>query len=152
MSTLQQAPAAQQTATANKFTFTYDEAATEIVFFPNRPGPIIVGQPPGGPELTYHGPEGNFTFFSDKISIQDGPLGSLISVILGPVEILGGTEHFLRFVLLLPPVNMGDTKKQLFHTFGIKTATTSGGTSPGAQLKYTVIPLKGFAEIVPLPF
>jgi hypothetical protein len=151
MSTLQQAPTAQGTATANRFTFTYDEAATEIVFFPNRPGPIVVGQPQTGPELTYQGPEGNFTFFSDKIDIEDEPLGSLISVILGPIEIIGGMEHFLRFVLLLPPVNMGDTKKQSFHTFGIKTATASGGTTVGAQIKYTVIPLEGLAEIVVLP-
>jgi hypothetical protein len=151
MSTLQQAPAAQPTAAADRFTFTYDSAATEIVFFPNRPGPIVVGQPPTGPELTYKGPEGSFTFFSDKIDSQNGPLGSLISVILGPIEIFGGTKHFLRFSLLLPPVNMGDTKKQSFHTFGIKTETTTGGTTDGAQLKYSVIPLKGLAEIVPLP-
>jgi hypothetical protein len=72
-------------------------------------------------------------------------------VILGPIEIFGGTEHFLRFSLLVPPVNMGDTKKQAFHTYGIKTETTSGGTSVGAQLKYSVISLKGLAEIVLLP-
>lgn len=151
MSTLQEAPAAEQTAPANKFTFTYDADTTEIVFFPNRPGPIIVGQPPAGPELSYNGPEGSFTFFSDKIDIQSGPLGSLISVILGPIEIFGGTKHFLRFSLLLPQVNMGDTKKQSFHTFGVKTETTTGGTTAGAQLKYSVIPLKGLAEIVILP-
>jgi hypothetical protein len=151
MSTLQQAPAAQPTAVADRFTFTHNDPATEIVFFPNRPGPIVAGQPPG-PELTYKGPEGSFTFFSDKIDSQSGPLGSLISVILGPIEIFGGTEQFLRFSLLLPPVNMGDTKNQSFHTFGIKTETTSGGTTVGAQLKYSVIPLKGVAEIVPLPF
>jgi hypothetical protein len=151
MSTLQQAPAAEQTAAANEFTFTNDADTTEIVFFPNRPGPIIVGQPLTGPELIYNGPEGSFTFFSDKIDIQSGPLGSLISVILGPIEIFGGTEHFLRFSLLVPPVNMGDTKKQSFHTYGIKTKTTSGGTSVGAQLKYSVIALKGLAEIVLLP-
>jgi hypothetical protein len=151
MSTLQQAPAAEQTAAANKFTFTHDADTTEIVFFPNRPGPIIVGQPLTGPELTYNGPVGSFTFFSDKIDIQSGPLGSLISVILGPIEIFGGTEHFLRFSLLVPPVNMGDTKKQSFQTYGIKTKTTSGGTSVGAQLKYSVIALKGLAEIVLLP-
>jgi len=70
---------------------------------------------------------------------------------LGPIEIFGGTEHFLRFSLLLPPVNMWDTKKQSFHNFGIKTETTSGGTSVGAQLKYSVIALKALAEIVLLP-
>jgi hypothetical protein len=75
MSTLQQAPAVEQTATATKFTFTHDADATEIVFFPKRPGPIIVGQPSTGPELTYNGPEGSFTFFSDKIDIQRRPLG-----------------------------------------------------------------------------
>jgi hypothetical protein len=151
MSTLQNFPAAQQTASANEFTFTHDGGTTEVVFFPKRPGPIGQGQPATGPELTYKGPEGSFTFFSDKIDIQNGSLGLLISVTLGAIEIFGGTEHFLRFSLILPPVNMGETKKQSFHTFGIKTATTTGGVSDGAQLKYTVVPLKGLAEIVILP-
>jgi hypothetical protein len=141
----------QQTLTANEYTFTHDEGATLIFYFPNRPGPILQGQPATGPELTYKDPEGSFTFFSDKIEIENGPLGSLISVILGPIEILGGTEHFLRFSLALPPVNMGETKKQSFYTFGVKTATTTGGVSDGAQLKYTVVPLKGLAEIIALP-
>jgi hypothetical protein len=52
---------------------------------------------------------------------------------------------------VLPPVNMGETKKQSFHTLGVKTATTVGGVSDGAQLKYTVIRLKGLAEIAILP-
>jgi hypothetical protein len=150
MSTLQESPTVTQTAVANEYTFTHDEGTTEIVFFPRKPGPIIVGQP-AGPELTYKGPEGSFTFLSDAIDIQNGPLGSLISVVLGPTEIFGGTSHFLRFSLLLPPVNMGERKKQSFHTFGVKTATTTGGVSDGAQLKYTVVALKGLAEIVILP-
>lgn len=151
MSTQQVTTTAQSAVSANKYTFTYDQGTTQIVFFPNRPGPILQGQPANGPELTYKGPEGSFTFFSDKIESQSGPLGSLISVILGPIEIFGGTEHFLRFTLVLPPVNMGDTKKQSFHTFGVKTQTTTGGNSDGAQLKYIVVPLKGLAEIVILP-
>jgi hypothetical protein len=151
MSTQEVTMTAQQAASANEYTFTHDQGATLITFFPNRPGPILQGQPPTGPELAYKGPEGSFTFFSDKIEVQSGPLGSLISVILGPIEILGGTEHFLRFTLVLPPVNMGDTKKQSFHTFGVKTQTTTGGVSDGAQLEYTVVPLKGLAEIVILP-
>jgi len=150
MSTLQEAPITQPTVTANEYTFTHDGGTTEIVFFPHKPGPIIVGQPTG-PELTYKGPEGSFTFLSNQIEIQNDPLGSLISVILGGIEIFGGTEHFLRFSLVLPPVNMGETKKQSFHTFGVKTATTTGGVSDGAQLKYTVVPLRGLAEIVILP-
>ena len=151
MSTLQESPTAQQTVAANEYTFTHDEGTTEIVFFPNRPGPILQGQPAAGPELTYKGPEGSFTFFSDKIDIQNGPLGSLISVIIGSIEIFGGTEHFLRFSLVLPPINMGEAKKQSFYTFGVKTATTTGGVGDGAQLKYTVVRLKGLAEIVILP-
>jgi hypothetical protein len=150
MSTQQESTTVQQTVKADRYTFTHDEDATQIVFFPNRPGPVIVGQP-GGPELTYKGPEGSFTFFSDKIQIESGALGSLISVILGPIAIFGGTQSFLRFSLVLPPVNMGETRRQSFNTFGVKTETTTGGTSDGAQLKYTVVPLKGLAEIVPLP-
>jgi hypothetical protein len=151
MSTQQQTTTTSQAVSANEYTLTDDQGSTQIVFFPNRPGPILQGQPANGPELTYSGPEGASTFFSDKIEIQSGALGSLISVILGPIEIFGGVENFLRFTLVLPPVNMGDTKKQSFHTFGVKTQTTSGGASEGAQLKYTVVPLKGLAEIVILP-
>jgi hypothetical protein len=36
-------------------------------------------------------------------------------------------------------------------SFGVKTATTTGGVSDGAQLKYTLIRLKALAEIVILP-
>ena len=151
MSTLKESTTAQQTAAANEYTFTHDGGTTEIVYFPNRPGPIEKGEPATGPELRYKGPEGSFTFFSDKIDFQNGSLGLLISVTLGAIEIFGGTERFLRFSLILPPVNMGETKKQSFHTFGVKTATTTGGVSDGAQLKYTVVPLKGLAEIVILP-
>jgi hypothetical protein len=151
MSTQLEPTTAQKTASANRYTLTHDQSATQIVFFPNRPGPMLQGQPATGPELTYKGPEGNFTFFSDKIELQTGPLGSLISVILGAIKIFGGTQQFLRFSLVLPPVNMGETKKQSFETFGVKTATTTGGTSDGAQLEYTVVPLKGLAEIVVLP-
>ena len=144
MSTLQESPTAQQTAAANEYTFTHDEGTTEIVFFPNRPGPIVQGQPAIGPELTYKGPEGSFTFFSDKIDIQNGPLGSLISVILGPIECFGGTEHFLRFSLVLPPVNMGETKRQSFQYLWSqardhyrrsqrrRTAQIYGGSTQGA--------------------
>ena len=63
MSTLQESTTAQQTRVANEFTFTHDEGTTEIVYFPNRPGPIVKGEPATGPELRYKGPEGSFTFF-----------------------------------------------------------------------------------------
>lgn len=151
MSTLQEPTTPQQTVSANKYTLTHNQGATQIVFFPNRPGPILHGQPATDPELTYKGPEGSFTFFSDKIEIQNGPLGSLISVILGAIKIFSGTQQFLKFSLVLPPVNMGETRKQAFHTFGVKTATTTGGLSDGAQLEYSVVPLTGLAEIVGLP-
>jgi hypothetical protein len=151
MSTLQESTTALSKVAADEYTFTNNEGTTEIVYFPNRPGPIEKGEPATGPELRYQGSEGSFTFFSDEIDIQNGALGSLISVILGPIEIFGGTEHFLRFSLVLPPVNMGETKKQSFYTFGVKTETTTGGVSDGAQLKYSVVHLKGLAEIVGLP-
>ena len=41
------------------------EGTTEVVYFPNRPGPIEKSEPATGPELRYKGPEGSFTFFSD---------------------------------------------------------------------------------------
>jgi hypothetical protein len=50
----------------NELTHTHDEGTTEIVFLPNRPGPIVLGQPATGPELTYKSPEGSFTSLAIK--------------------------------------------------------------------------------------
>jgi hypothetical protein len=143
MSTLQEST----TAVANEYTFTHDEGTTLIVFYPNRPGPILQGEPETGPELRYKGVEGTFTFFSDRIEIQDSPLGSLISVLLKPNVGAGG----LTFTLVLPPVNMGAKKKETFYTLGIKTTSIGNIIAEGAQRTYTVLHLKGLAEIAILP-
>ena len=143
MSTLQEST----TAVANEYTFTHDESTPLIVFYPNRPGPILQGEPETGPELRYKGVEGAFTFFSDRIEIQDSPLGSLISVLLKPNVGAGG----LTFTLVLPPVNMGAKKKETFYTLGIKTTSIGNIIADGAQRTYTVLHLKGLAKIAILP-
>jgi hypothetical protein len=136
---------------ANAYTFTHSKDATEIVYFPHRLGLLERGESAIGAELRYKGPEGFFTFLSDEMDIREGPIGSLISVTLGGTEISGGSENFLRFSLVLPPVKMGETKQQSLQTFGIKTFTTTGGITEGAQYKYSLLQLKGLAEIVGPP-
>jgi hypothetical protein len=129
---------------ANKFTFTGDQ--THITFFPQTPGPIVIGHE--GSELIYEGPEGNFTFFGKDISRQESHLGTLLTVTLRR-----GIDGFnLTLTLLLPPI-VGVTRDNpvTFETLAIKA--TSGMIPPraGAQLTYVVVPLTGKAEDVILP-
>src|SRR5512135_193205 len=63
---------------ANEFTFTGDR--TSITFFPQTPGPVIVGHEGG--ELRYQGPEGDLTFFGQQITRLDSALGTLLTVAL----------------------------------------------------------------------
>src|SRR5258708_8373175 len=139
MSTLQEST----TASAKEFTFTHDEGTTLIVFYPNRPGPIRQGEPATGPELRYKGVEGTFTFFSDRIEIQDSPLGSLISVLLKPNVGAGG----LPFTLVLPPVNMGAKKKETFHTIGLKTPTVGNILTNAPHRTCMALQRNGLAKI-----
>ena len=48
------------TQQANKFTFTDDNSTTQIVYYPDSPGPLSPGGP--GSEVDYQGSEGSFTF------------------------------------------------------------------------------------------
>lgn len=138
----------QRTRSANKFTFTDSTGITKIVFFPQSlmPSPV---QSSGGSQLDYQGLEGQFIFSGNEIDQQRSLLGSLISVTLKPNLDAGG----LDFTLLLPPVNLGEQKRQEFETVAIKTKSQGRVINPvGAELTYEVLNLKGVAENVILPF
>lgn len=136
-----------QTDGATRFTFRDHHHSTRIIFYPNRPGPISHAEPHTGPKLDYKGVEGTFTFFSDRIEIQDSPIGSLITV---PLEnsIDSGA---LTFTLALPPVNMAGAEKQTFDAVGIKTKSFGLLRRDGAMLIDTAICLQAVAEDVRLP-
>jgi hypothetical protein len=130
---------------ANKFSFTDVNKTTQIVFFPQEPGPITL---PGGPQLNYEGVEGNFIFRgSNEVEQQDGPLGSLFTVVLEKTIDAGA----LTLTLVLPPVNLAGKKQQIFETVAIKTKSFGILPREGARLTYEVLYLNGLAEVAILP-
>jgi hypothetical protein len=134
----------QPTAGANRFTFRDEKGTTQVVFFPEAPGPLPKG---AHSRLDYKGPEGGFTFTRDQVVSQDSPLGLLITVTLARSIDAGA----LTFTLALPPVNMAGKKKQTFDTVAVKTKSFGILPREGAKLIDTAICLEGVAEIVPLP-
>lgn len=147
MTQQEQTNTVQQTETANKFVFTDYEGITHVVFFPQAPGPIPSDPAKRGARLDYSGVEGSFTFLGEQIENQAGPLGSLITVALEKSI----DAEALTFSLALPPVNMADKKEQGFDTVAIKTKSFGLLIKEGARLVYTVVPLRGVAEVAILP-
>src|SRR5947209_2959150 len=141
--------------TANLFTFTDESGSMQLTYYPHAPGPLIVGQPSGGPRLTYQGPEGSFVFpdapdsGSEHINVQqESPLGPYVSVVLVPTS----DDIAVTLTVLLPPINLAGQDSQDFETVAIKT-TSYGETlsREGALLTYEVIGLQGTAQHVLLP-
>lgn len=129
---------------ANKVTFTGDR--TTITFFPQTPGPLVVGH--AGGELRYEGPEGSFTNFGADIERTDSPLGFVLTVVLRPDDDTGQ----LDLSVLLPRV-IGVTRGApvTFATLAIKTTRRGFIATPGPGLGYDVLPLSATAEDVILP-
>ena len=142
---LGEAPAQDQPpAGANRFTFRDEKGTTQVVFFPEAPGPLPKG---AHSRLDYNGPEGSFTFTRDQVASQDSPLGLLITVALERSIDAGA----LTFTLVLPPVNMAGKKKQTFDTVAVKTKSFGILPREGARLLDTAMGLEGVAESVILP-
>jgi hypothetical protein len=132
---------------ANLFTFTGDR--THIVYFTDTPGPIIIGQEGG--KLDYQGIEGNFTFFGRDISLQESPLGTLLTVTLKLMDDTGG----LTLTVLVPRVFGASVETRntvTFETIAIKASSRGFVVGEGVELAYTIIPLLGTGknEIQPL--
>ncbi|AVH62137.1 hypothetical protein CDG77_29435 [Nostoc sp. 'Peltigera membranacea cyanobiont' 213] len=133
---------------ANQYTFTDPIKTTEIVFFPQAPGPVRVDDPPKASQLIYHGPSGELTFRGKEIRKQKSALGLLITVTLEPNFDRGQLE----LTLVLPTVNLENGQKQNFDTVAIKARGLGRVINrAGSELTYLVLPLKGVAEQVPLP-
>jgi hypothetical protein len=133
---------------ANQYTFTDPIRTTEIVFFPQAPGPVRVDDPRGASQLIYRGPSGELTFRGKEIRKQKSALGLLITVTLEP----NFDQGQLELTLVLPTVNLENGQKQNFDTVAIKARGLGRVINrAGAELTYLVLPLKGVAENVPLP-
>jgi hypothetical protein len=132
----------------NQYTFSDGEGARRVVFYPAAPGPLVPGEPKGGAELEYNGPEGQFRFRGNKVHQEQNLFGTLISVVIRINADAGG----LKFALALPAVHLGTEKKQEFKTIGIMVHSRGRPIKPaGAELTYEVIQLDGLAEKAMLP-
>lgn len=142
-----------QYPTPNMFTFTDDSGSIQITYYPQAPGPLILGRPSGGPRLEYQGPEGTFVFPDASPGQQHinvlgaSPFGSLVSVTLPPTSDAKTTT----LTLFLPPINLAGKDEQDFETVAIKTTSYGMPSKEGALLTYEVIPLQGTARHVLLP-
>jgi hypothetical protein len=139
-----------QQAEANQFTFSDANDTTQIVYYPQAPGPVV-GQL--SPQLRYSGPEGNFTFRNGvaadgNVETQASPLGQLITVVLKKSIDAGA----LTLILVLPSVNLAGQSEQDFDTVAIKTRSYGILPREGALQTYEVVYLDGKAAQVILPF
>lgn len=135
------------TTQAKRFTLSDRDSKTKINFFPQSPGPVRPGK---DSQLNYQGPEGGFTFRGEEITQQQSRIGLLITVTLQSDAADAGE---IALTLVLPPVNLAGKKAQELETIAIKTRSFGFVVDrSGAQLKYEVLSLKGFAQAVILPF
>lgn len=129
---------------ASKFTFTGDR--TSITFFPQTPGPVIIGHEGG--EFVYSGPEGNFTRFGRDIERADTSLGYQLTIPLVPDTDAGE----ISITVLLPRAfGVERDSPVTFGTVAIKTTGRGFTENPGVEVTYDVLPLVGVAEDVILP-
>ena len=93
-------------------------------------------------ELDYQDAQGSLTFPSDKLRIQPGAIGTLITAPLKNSADAGATT----FTLVLPNVKLGGQTKQPIETFAIITQDYSTLQKVGAQFTYKVVPLQGTGQ------
>src|SRR6266487_442057 len=119
---------AQTNPGPNMYTFSGEN--TQITYYTQTPGPLVVGEDASGGRLEYHGVEGEHTVSGHALQKQDSPLGTLLTVLLPGV--FGVTFE--------NPVT--------FQTLAIKTASRGFVATPGAQSTYEIVPLLATAKMV----
>lgn len=134
------------TSAANTFIFASPCGNTKITYYPDAPGPLVEGLPPGA-LFEYAGPEGKLVFRSAQISRQDTPAGQFLSVVLKP-EFDAGS---LVLSLFLPPVEVGEGGAEAFRTYALKTRHAGSVVRPGAQMTYETEALEGLAKLQVMP-
>ena len=100
----------------------------------------------GQPRFTYKKGRQTLSFGGNDIETANIGIGTLVSVIVARIPDKGSTT----FSLLLPSIQLPDTKKQSFRTIGISTvtATTIAGPPAGVQQSYMTVALRGSAQQV----
>lgn len=100
----------------------------------------------GQPRLTYKKGRQTLSFAGRDIATTDIGIGSLVSVVIARVPDKGTTT----FSILLPAIQLPETRKQSFRTIGIVTvtATTIAGPPVGVRQTYKTVALRGSAQQV----
>lgn len=139
------APAAPQVRSANEFELHDLFGKTKVTYHPCGFGPPVAGE--CGPELEYSGTEGKLSFRGSNVEVQEMPVGQMVSVVLKPQDDKGSVS----FMMMLPPVVMGQGKAENFNTFCVKVKKPGGPPKHGAQISYETERMQGKATCVVQP-
>jgi len=100
----------------------------------------------GKPRFTVKKGRQTLSFSGDEITSLGTNIGTLVSIVIAKTVDKG----FTSLSVLLPAIQLTDSKKQSFRTIGITavTATTIAGPVKGVQQTYKTFPLRGSAQHV----
>ena len=100
----------------------------------------------GKPRFSYRKGRQTLNFSGNQIKSEGTSIGTLVSVVIASVPDKGTTT----FSLLLPAIQLGDSKRVSLRTIGIETLakTSIAGPPPGVQQTYKVVALRGSAKLV----
>jgi hypothetical protein len=100
----------------------------------------------GKPRFTFKKGQKTLEFSGTQISSLAIGIGTLVSVVVANVPDQGTTT----FSILLPAIRLPESKRQAFRTIGVTTVakTTIAGPPTGAQQTYTIVALRGSAQLV----
>ena len=100
----------------------------------------------GQPRFSYKKGRQTLTFAGSDIATANIGIGTLVSVVVARIPDKSSTT----FSILLPSIQLTDTRKQAFRTIGITTvtATTIAGPPAGVQQTYKTVALRGSAKQV----
>src|SRR6187402_2390091 len=97
----------------------------------------------GQPRFTYKKGRQTLNFAGSDIETANIGIGTLVSAVVARIPDKSSTT----FSILLPSIQLTDTRKQAFRTIGITTvtATTIAGPPAGVQQTYKTVALRGSA-------
>jgi len=100
----------------------------------------------GKPRFSYRKGRQTLDFAGSDIKSESTGIGTLVSVVIASVPDKGTTS----FSLLLPAIQLGDSKRVSLRTIGIETLakTSIAGPPPGVQQTYKAVGLRGSAKLV----
>lgn len=101
----------------------------------------------GKPRFQYHDPLQTLQFSGDEIRTLDSEIGTLVTITLRLTPDLGSTS----FTLLVPQVNLGQSREAQITTFGLTTLhrfSIAPQLDRGQTERSTVTELSGTAALV----